>query len=73
MQERNEMGFVRSLFDFQMTHFITMRVIRVLYAISVALIILAGIFIITVSLANGSSTGILSVVFTPIGVFLYII
>ena len=42
MSQSNEVGFFKSLFDFKFTSFITMRVIRVIYAILVVLTIVFG-------------------------------
>ena len=59
-----------------MTHFITMKVIRVMYAISVVAIILTGVFLVTVAFTGGSSASsykFITLILTPIGVLFYII
>ena len=74
--QNEEYGFFKSLFDFNLKHFITLRVIRVLYGVSVAAIFLLGVLLITVSFAGsgyGSSYKFLTLILTPIGVLFYII
>ncbi len=76
MQTQNELGFFPSLFDFKMTNFITMRVIRLLYAISTVLIVIAGAVIMIAGLMGSygeGSTKILVVIFVPLGTLLYLI
>ena len=76
MQSQNELGFFPSLFDFKMTNFITMRVIRLLYAISAVLIVIAGAIAMIAGLMGsygGGSAKILVVIFVPLGTLLYLI
>ena len=76
MQENHEIGFFKSLFDFNLTHFITMKVLRSIYAISVVVIILVGVFVITASFSGEGSVSsykFLTLILTPFGVLFYII
>jgi hypothetical protein len=76
MQTQNELGFFPSLFDFKMTNFITMRVIRLLYAISAVLIVIAGAIAMIAGLMGsygGGSAKVLVVIFVPLGTLLYLI
>ena len=76
MENSNEIGFVRSLFDFQLKHFITMRVLRVLYAITTILIVAAGAVILLAGLFGsygGGATRLLVLIFVPLGTLLYLI
>ena len=76
MQNQAELGFFKSLFDFKMTSFITMRVIRLLYAISaVAIIILGAIVMIgsILGLFGDGTTKILYIVLSPLVALLYLI
>lgn len=74
--QQEEVGFFKSLFDFNLKHFITLKVIRLLYGISVVAIVLLGVLLVTVSFAGGgdaSSYKFLTLILTPIGVLFYII
>lgn len=76
MQSQSELGFFKSLFDFKMTNFITMRVIRLLYAISAVVIVIAGAIIMIASLMGiygEGATKILFVVLAPLGTIFYLI
>jgi hypothetical protein len=76
MQTQNEMGFIKSLFDFSMTNFITMRVIRVLYILLTVLVVVAGAFAtisgIIMTFTEGPS-GLLVAILAPLGTLLYLI
>jgi hypothetical protein len=74
--QQEEIGFFKSLFDFNLKHFITLKVIRLLYGISVVTIVLLGVLLITVSFAGGGDAGsykFLTLILTPVGVLFYII
>ena len=80
MSQSNEVGFFKSLFDFKFTSFITMRVIRVIYAILVVLTILFGVLLfISVVFLNdmfygyGNGTRLLLAMVVPLGTILYLI
>ena len=80
MSQMNETSFFKSLFDFKFTSFITMRVIRVIYAILVVLTIVFGVltFISVVFLNDelfgyGNGTRILLAMLVPLGTILYLI
>ena len=76
MQNQAELGFFKSLFDFKMTSFITMRVIRLLYAISAVLIMILGAIVMIGSilgLFGDGTTKILYFVFSPLVALLYLI
>jgi hypothetical protein len=76
MQNQAELGFFKSLFDFKMTSFITMRVIRLLYAISAVLIMILGAIVMIGSilgLFGDGTTKILYFVLSPLVALLYLI
>jgi hypothetical protein len=80
MSQSNEVGFFKSLFDFKFTSFITMRVIRVIYAVLVVLTIVFGVLLfISVVFLNdmyygyGSGVRILLAMVVPLGTILYLI
>ena len=76
MQDQIEMGFLKSLLDFKLTSFITMRVIRVIYAILTVIVLiadsiatLAGVLMII----REGATGLIFVLLAPLGTLLYLI
>ena len=76
MQTQNEMGIIKSLFDFKVTSFITMRVIRFLYALLTILTLLFGVAAMITGLVGGYGGGpsrILVLILVPIGTLLYLI
>jgi hypothetical protein len=80
MSQSDEVGFFKSLFDFKFKSFITMRVIRVIYAIMVVLTILFGVLLfISVVFLNdmyygyGNGMRLLLAMVVPLGTILYLI
>ena len=76
MNIQNEMGFFRSLFDFKLTSFITMHVIRALYAILATIIWIGGALITIggfIMIFTDGPRGILIVLLAPLGTLLYLI
>lgn len=76
MNKKNEVGLLKALFDFKMHHFITMRVIRFLYALSAILIIILGAIVFGAGLAGAYGNGgirILVAIGAPIGTLFYLI
>ena len=78
MSEIHETGFFKSLFDFKFTSFITMRVIRLIYAILVVLTIDFGVLLfISVVFLNymylDSGVRILFAIGVPLATVLYLI
>lgn len=69
-------GFFSGLFDFGFTSFITLRFMKVIYAILVVLILLAGaIFLIggLSALVNGEASGLLLLIVAPLVTLLYLV
>jgi hypothetical protein len=76
MQTQGEMGFFKSLFDFNLTSFITMRVIRVIYAILTVIVVIAGSFATLAGILmiiREGAFGLLYVILAPLGTLLYLI
>jgi|LauGreDrversion4_1035100.scaffolds.fasta_scaffold875541_1 hypothetical protein len=73
MQSNSEVSFLKSLFDFQLRHFITLSVLRFLYAILTFLVLLGGLIIIIGAMVSGDPMALLYVVLVPLGVLLYLI
>lgn len=73
MQSNSEVSFFKSLFDFQLRHFITLSVLRFLYALLTILIVLGGAIIMLTGLFSGEGLGLLYVILTPPAVLLYLI
>ena len=73
MQGTSEVSFLKSLFDFQLRHFITLSVLRFLYALLTILIVLGGLIFMIAGVTSGDSMALLYVLLTPLGVLLYLI
>ncbi len=75
MQTHNEVGLIKSLFDFNLTSFITMRVIRFLYALLTILTVLFGVAALITGLFGGYGDGgrFLVIILAPLGTLLYLI
>ena len=70
-QQKN---FLASLFDFSFTSFVTLRFLKVIYAIVVVVILLAGLAFLIVGLSTGTSTSILgAIIFAPLITLIYLI
>lgn len=66
-------GFVRSLYDFQFDHFVTPKVLRVLYAVAVILLSLGAVIFLIASLATGDPGAIIfALIVVPIGYLIYL-
>jgi hypothetical protein len=66
-------GLFGSLFDFGFTSFITLRFLRVIYAILVALVLLIGLAILVGGLAQGGLVAVAAVIAAPLAALLYLI
>lgn len=76
MKNQSELGFINSLFDFKLTSFITMRVIRVLYAILTVVVLIVGALALIAGLIGGYGGGaarLLVLIVVPLGTLLYLI
>jgi len=76
MQSQNELGFIKSLFDFNLTNFITMRVIRFLYALLTIITLIVGALATIggfISIFTWGPERILIVLLAPLGTLLYLI
>jgi hypothetical protein len=72
----NDKGFFGSLFDFSFDNFITPKLVKFLYVLSLILVsILAIVFVIggLVGLGNGSATGLLAIVLAPLVWLIYLV
>lgn len=69
-----EKGIFASIFDFSFTEFVTTRIIKIIYIISIILSCVAGILVIFAGLfADSGLIGVLSLVFGPLLTLLYIL
>jgi membrane protein insertase Oxa1/YidC/SpoIIIJ len=77
MTAHTEMNLISSLFDFKLKHFITMKVLRGLYALFAVLIVIGGsvFFLVGIySLTQGDGlTGFVTILAAPLGTILYLI
>ncbi len=70
-QQKN---FIASLFDFGFTSFVTLRFLKVIYAIFVVLILLAGLFFLIGGLSTGNSLTIIgAIIFAPLVTLVYLV
>ncbi len=67
-------GLLKSLFDFQFTSLITVKIIRFVYALIVILYSIGAIFFFVASLSTGGAAGILTAfILVPLGYLVYLI
>jgi cellulose synthase/poly-beta-1,6-N-acetylglucosamine synthase-like glycosyltransferase len=66
-------GLFAGLFDFGFTTFITLKFLRVIYIVLMALIFLGGLVFLVRGLAAGGAAAVATIVFVPLGVLLYLI
>ncbi len=66
-------SLLKSLFDFQFNDFVTVRVIRILYVISVALCALAALYGLIYGLLSGIASALLSLILAPILFIFYVL
>jgi Domain of unknown function (DUF4282) len=70
----SQKSFLASLFDFGFTSFVTLRFLKVVYAIAVVLILIGGAFFLIAGLSTGKAYGILGgIVLAPIITLVYLI
>ncbi len=69
----SQYGFLRSLFDFSFTEFITTRVIKVLYALAVVFCALAALVMIIGGFSRSPGAGILSLILSPVVFLFYVL
>ena len=66
-------GFLGTLFDFSFSEFISEDLIRILYAITIILAIVAAIAGVFAAFSNSVSAGIGALILAPIVLFVYIL
>jgi hypothetical protein len=66
-------GFFAGLFDFGFTSFITLKFLRIIYALVVALILLVGLIALIAGLSQGGATAVASILLVPLGALLYLV
>jgi len=66
-------GFLGTLFDFSFSEFISEDLIRILYAISIVLAIVAAIAGVFAAFSNSVSAGIGALILGPVVLFVYIL
>lgn len=74
MSSEEAKGLLRSLFDFQFTSLITLKIIRFVYMLIVAFLSIGAIGLFVGGLVSGTATGVLgALVFVPLGYLVYLI
>ncbi len=66
-------GFFGALFDFSFTSFITLRFLKVIYAVLVGLILLSGVVFFVALLSRGGLTTLVAIIGVPIVTLLYLV
>ena len=70
----HEKSFFATLFDFGFTSFITLRFLKTIYAIVVALVLLGGLISLIYGLSSGSALGVISgLILAPLGTLVYLV
>ena len=70
--EEEKKCFCTCLFDLSFSELITMRIIKVLYAIGIAIAGIAGLYLIVMAFTKGFGPGLLHVIAAPI-VFIFLV
>ena len=66
-------NFFAGLFDFSFTTFITLKFIKVIYGLLVALILLGGLLFFVASIARGGASILVALVLVPLVTLLYLV
>jgi cellulose synthase/poly-beta-1,6-N-acetylglucosamine synthase-like glycosyltransferase len=66
-------GFFAALFDFSFTSFITLKFLKVIYALLVAMILLGGIVFLVAALSQGGAYILVGLVIAPLVTLVYLI
>jgi hypothetical protein len=66
-------ALLKSLFDFQFNDFVTVRVIRILYVISVALCALLALYVLIYGLLSGVASALLALILAPVLFIFYVL
>ena len=70
MQDANG-GFLSALFDFSFSRFITTKLIRILYALGLAIGAVVGLFYLLFAFRLGFGSGVLGLILLPVGFLLW--
>jgi hypothetical protein len=65
-QQLDAKGFFQSLLDVSFTHFVTTKIIKVLYVLAMVVILLAGLMYLIAGLTTGGVIALVSIVLVPI-------
>lgn len=66
-------GFFGGLFDFGFTSFITLKFLRVIYALLVVLILLVGLIVLVAGLSQGGGSAVAVIFLAPMATLLYLV
>jgi hypothetical protein len=67
-------SFIATLFDFGITSYLTVRFLKVIYAIIVVLVLLTGLFILIGALSTGITVNIIAaIIFAPLVTLVYLV
>ena len=72
MENRTD-GFLNALFDFSFSKFITLSIVKLLYAIGIAVALIATLGMVGTSFTQGVVAGIIALMVSPIFFLLYVI
>lgn len=65
-------GFFGALFDFKFEHFITPIIVKVVYVLALAFLVLGWLIVLIASFSNGAGSGLAVLLLGPIGIVLYL-
>ncbi|MGN6637138.1 MAG: DUF4282 domain-containing protein [Oryzihumus sp.] len=71
--QQDAKGFFGALFDLSFTTFVTLRFLKVIYAVMVGLILLTGLIFFVASLMRGGAAVLVGLVVVPIVTLLYLV
>lgn len=67
------MGFLRALFDFSFSEFVTTRLIKLLYGIGVLLAAVAALVVVVGGFSDSASVGVVALILSPVVFLAFVI
>ena len=71
--QAGEKGFFGALFDFSFTNFVTLKLVKFLFALGLLGGVLGAIFLLVASFAQGTQSGLIALAGVPLGLALFTI
>ena len=69
----DDIGFLAALFDFSFTEFVSVRLVRLLYAVALIAGVLGAVISVVMAFSRGFLEGIFGLVFAPVALLLWLL